>query len=101
MVSRYLGQKTPTEAFDLRQLRRSEATAISRLANYPLAPLLIGFILGSMPQDNFSRSVQLYDGIAFVWERPMTLDSLVITIGLIAPPSDRAPLRQQGVADGD
>ena len=48
------------------------AATILRFANFPLAPALIGFILGRMLEDNFARAMQLYDGISFVWERPMT-----------------------------
>ena len=60
---------------------------ILRFASYPLAPLLIGFILGPMLEDNFSRATQLYDGISFVWERPLTTALLVIAVLLIAFPA--------------
>ena len=60
---------------------------ILRFASYPLAPLLIGFILGPMLEDNFSRATQLYDGISFVWERPLTAALLVIAVLLIAFPA--------------
>jgi len=75
-----------------------------KFADYPLAPLLIGFILGGMMEDNFARSMQLYDGIAFIWERPMTLALLVIATILVVLPSyraRRANARGEGVADGD
>ena len=52
----------------------------------------------------FARSMQLYDGIGFIWERPMTLGLLVIAAVLVVLPSyraRRARLRAQGVADGD
>ncbi len=61
-----------------------------RFANYPLAPLLIGFILGSMLEDNFSRSMQLYDGIGFILERPMTMGLLVLAVILVVLPLIRA-----------
>ena len=79
------------------------ATAL-RFANYPLAPLLIGFILGGMLENNFSRAMQLYDGVSFIWERPMTLGLLIIAVVLVVLPSyraRRAQARQAGVADGD
>ena len=69
-----------------------------------LAPLLIGFILGGMMEDNFARSMQLYDGVAFIWERPMTLGLLVIAVILVLLPSyraRRAKARSAGVAEGD
>ena len=63
-----------------------------RFAGYPLAPLLIGFILGGMLENNFSRAVTLADGISFLWERPMTLSLLIIAIGLIVVPAVRRKL---------
>ena len=59
---------------------------ILRIALYPLAPLLIGFILGPMLENNFSRATQLYDGIGFIWERPMSTVLLLIALILIALP---------------
>jgi len=75
-----------------------------KFANFPLPPLLIGFILGGMMEDNFARAVQLYGGISFIWERPMTLGLLIIAMTLIFLPSIRAMyarLRATGAADGD
>jgi putative tricarboxylic transport membrane protein len=77
---------------------------VLRFADYPLAPLLIGFILGRMLEDNFSRSMQLYDGLGFILERPMTLGLLVLAVILVVLPSyraRRARARAEGVADGD
>jgi putative tricarboxylic transport membrane protein len=77
---------------------------ILRFADYPLAPLLIGFILGRMLEDNFARSMQLYDGMGFILERPMTLALLVLAALLVLLPSfrgRRARRRAEGVADGD
>jgi putative tricarboxylic transport membrane protein len=77
---------------------------ILRFADYPLAPLLIGFILGTMLEDNFARSMQLYDGLDFILERPMTLGLLVLALLLVLLPSyraRRARRRAEGVADGD
>ena len=79
------------------------ATAF-RFADYPLAPLLIGFILGPLLENDFARSMQLYDGAAFNWERTMTLILLIFSPMLILLPSyraRRAAARAKGVADGD
>ena len=96
----YIGQNNATELLLLVAFGVC-ATAL-KFADYPLAPLLIGFILGGMLEDNFSRSMQLYDGIAFVWERPMTMGLLIIAGILIILPSYRARrARKLGVADGD
>ncbi|MGI9295933.1 MAG: tripartite tricarboxylate transporter permease [Pseudomonadales bacterium] len=102
LMGAYIGQNNATELLLLVGFGIC-ATAF-KFADYPLAPLLIGFILGGMLEDNFSRSMQLYDGIAFIWQRPMTLGLLILAAILIILPSfraRRARLRAAGVADGD
>ncbi len=102
LMGAYIGQNNATELLLLVGFGVC-ATAL-KFADYPLAPLLIGFILGGMLEDNFSRSMQLYDGVAFIWERPMTLALLVIAVILIVLPSyraRRAKARAGGVAEGD
>ena len=88
LMGAYIGQNNATELLLLIGFGIF-ATAL-KFANYPLAPLLIGFILGGMLEDNFSRSMQLYDGIVFIWERPMTLMLLIIAAILIILPSWRS-----------
>lgn len=66
--------------------------------------MLIGFILGSMLEDNFSRSMQLYDGVGFIFERPMTLGLVVVAFVLIILPSLRSRFSKSvndNVAEGD
>ena len=102
LMGAYIGQNNATELLLLVGFGIC-ATAL-KFADYPLAPLLIGFILGGMMEDNFSRSMQLYDGVAFIWERPMTLALLVIAAILVVLPSyrsRRSKARSQGVAEGD
>jgi len=102
LMGAYIGQNNATELLLLVGFGVC-ATAL-KFADYPLAPLLIGFILGGMMEDNFSRSMQLYDGVAFIWERPMTLGLLVLAVFLVVLPSYRARRarnRAAGVADGD
>ncbi|GAB5439367.1 tripartite tricarboxylate transporter permease [Falsiruegeria mediterranea] len=102
LMGAYIGQNNATELLILVGFGIC-ATAL-KFADYPLAPLLIGFILGGMMEDNFARSMQLYDGIAFMWERPMTLALLIIAALLVVLPSYRArrsKARADGVADGD
>jgi len=102
MMGAYIGQNNATELLILVGL--GICATVLRFADYPLAPLLIGFILGSMLEDNFARAMQLYDGIGFVLERPMTMGLLGIAAVLIILPSyraRRARLRAKGVADGD
>lgn len=100
LMGAYIGQNNATELLIL--VGFGFIATILRFADYPLAPLLIGFILGSMLEDNFSRAMQLYDGLGFILERPMTLALLVIAALLVLVPSyraRRARLRAEGVAD--
>ncbi len=102
LMGAYIGQNNATELLIL--VAFGICATVLKFADYPLAPLLIGFILGSMMEDNFARSMQLYDGISFIWQRPMTLSLLAIAILLIILPSyreRRAKARSLGVSDGD
>lgn len=102
LMGSYIGQNNATELLIL--VGMGIGATVLKFADYPLAPLLIGFILGGMLEDNFSRSMQLYDGIGFIVDRPMTLGLLVIAVLLVVIPSyraRRAKARQGGVADGD
>jgi putative tricarboxylic transport membrane protein len=102
MVGAYIGQNNATELLLLVGL--GVCATILRFADYPLPPLLIGFILGGMMENNFARSVNLTDGIAFMYERPMTLCLLIFGMLLIFVPAYRryrAKALQQGVALGD
>ncbi|MFQ1699700.1 tripartite tricarboxylate transporter permease [Loktanella agnita] len=102
LMGAYIGQNNATELLILVGL--GVCGTVLRFADYPLAPLLIGFILGPMLENNFSRSMNLYDGWSFIYERPLTLALLAIAVLLIMLPSyraRRARLRARGVADGD
>ncbi|OUR80738.1 tripartite tricarboxylate transporter TctA [Alphaproteobacteria bacterium 46_93_T64] len=102
MIGAYIGQNNATELLLLIGL--GIAATILRFADYPLAPLLIGFILGGMMENNFARAVNLTDGISFMYERPMTLALLVIGALLIIVPACRkrlSKIRKGGIADGD
>lgn len=102
LMGAYIGQNNATELLILVGL--GICATLLRFADYPLAPLLIGFILGSMLEDNFARAMQLYDGMGFLLDRPMTLALLVLAALLVLLPSyraRRARLRQVGISDGD
>ncbi len=102
LMGSYLGQNNPTELLIL--VGFGVIATFLRFADYPLAPLLIGFILGVMLENNFARAMQLYRGFDFVLERPMTLALLVLAVLLVILPSFRAyraGKRAEGVADGD
>ncbi len=58
-----------------------------RLANFPLAPLLLGFILGGLMEENLRRALMISDGeISFLWERPITLTFTVISVLVLISP---------------
>lgn len=102
LMGSYIGQNNPTELLILVGL--GLCATILRLADYPLAPLLIGFILGRMLEDNFARAMQLYDGFTFILERPMTMALLALSVVLVFLPSFRervARAQAKGVAPGD
>lgn len=88
MMGSYIGQNNATELLLLTGM--GIVATIMRMAGYPLAPMLIGFILGPLLEDNFARAMNLTDGISFMWERPMTLALLFFAIILIFLPSIRA-----------
>ncbi len=50
-----------------------------RLLDFPLAPMLLGYILGGMMEDNLRRALLINnDSWSFIYERPLTLTILVI-----------------------
>jgi putative tricarboxylic transport membrane protein len=58
-----------------------------RIVDYPLAPLLLGFILGGMMEDNLRRALLISDGsISFMWERPITATIMVMILFSIFVP---------------
>ena len=102
LMGAYIGQNNATELLLLTGM--GLVATILRFADYPLAPALIGFILGSMLEDNFARSMQLADGVGFILDRPMTMGLLAIAVILVVLPSyrsRRARLRAEGVAGDD
>ena len=54
---------------------------VLRLLDFPMAPLLLGFILGGLMEDNLRRSLMVYDGsFSFLWERSITLSLLATPV---------------------
>ncbi len=101
MIGAYIGQNNATELLIL--VGMGVGATILRFANYPLAPLLIGFILGGMLENNFARSVNLADGLSFMYERPMTLTLLAVGAALIILPvwRRRRAALNRGLIQGD
>ncbi len=100
LMGAYIGQNNATELLLLVGL--GIAATILRFADYPPAPLLIGFILGGMMENNFARAVTLYDGVNFLYERPITTTFLLFGVILVFLPAYRQQrARAGGVAEGD
>ena len=60
---------------------------VFRVLNFPLAPLLLGFILGGMLEENLRRALLISDGsLEFLWQRPITATIIVITIATLLIP---------------
>jgi putative tricarboxylic transport membrane protein len=67
------------------------AAIFLRLFAYPMAPLILGFILGGMIEDNLQRTMTLYDGsLAFLWQRPVSLAITVLIVAVITVPIIRS-----------
>jgi len=75
------------------------AAVVLRLLDFPMAPVLLGFILGGYLEDNLQRALIIYDGsFRFLWERPSTLALLVCTAAILLwPLLSRALLRRWGL----
>jgi putative tricarboxylic transport membrane protein len=60
---------------------------ILRLLAFPMAPLLLGFILGGMMEDNLRRALTLADGNwSFLWDRTTTLVLMILTVLVLLTP---------------
>lgn len=63
------------------------AAVALRWLDFPLAPLLLGFILGGYLEENLQRTLILYDGgWQFLWERPASLVMAAATLFFVAWP---------------
>ncbi len=59
-----------------------------RLLDYPMAPMILGFILGDLMEDNLRRALAISDGsVSFLWERPITLVIMLITAAILTAPA--------------
>jgi putative tricarboxylic transport membrane protein len=62
-----------------------------RLFGYPMAPLILGFILGGMMEDNLQRTMTLYDGsLSFLWERPVSMGISILLLFVVLTPVVRS-----------
>ena len=67
-----------------------------RLMNFPMAPLLLGFILGGLMEDNLRRALMIYDdSLSFMWQRPLTLGINLATLFILFFPILRSFLKSR------
>lgn len=102
MVGAYLTSQNAAELYTMIIL--GVVTTILRLAKFPIAPIVIGFILGIPLEDNLGRALTDpdYRGYAFIWQRPMTLMFLVVSALMLVYPmleSQLARRQRQRVAN--
>ncbi|EFL89266.1 tripartite tricarboxylate transporter permease [Ahrensia sp. R2A130] len=63
------------------------AATILRLLSFPMAPMILGFILGGMMEENLRRALLISDDSwSFLWERPLTLSILLIAAACLFVP---------------
>ena len=57
---------------------------VLRTLNYPMPPLILGFILGALIEKNLRRALLINDGsFSFLWERPIALGLFILMIAII------------------
>ncbi|KEI70273.1 tripartite tricarboxylate transporter permease [Endozoicomonas elysicola] len=80
--------------FDIHMMVAITVIALGlKLLDFPMAPMLLGFILGGILENNLSRALTLSDGsLSFLWERPLTLSICLITLVLLLLPVLRSLL---------
>ena len=58
-----------------------------RLLNFPMAPMLLGFILGKLLENNLSRALVISDGsLEFLWQRPLTAFIMCLALAVLLMP---------------
>ena len=68
---------------------------ILRLLAFPMAPMLLGFILGGMMEENLRRALIINDDSwSFLWERPLTLSILLVAALILFVPMVMPHLRR-------
>lgn len=93
LIGAYIGQNNATEL--LIMIGLGCMATILRFGGFPLPPLIIGFILGGMLEDNLGRAMRKAGGMEFMWERPMTLMILALALVLLVYPIWRDRTKKQ------
>lgn len=84
LIGAYIGQNNATELIIMIVL--GCMATLLRFGGFPLPPLIIGFILGGMLEDNLGRAMRKANGLDFIWDRPLTLAILLVALALLALP---------------
>ena len=58
-----------------------------RLLGFPMAPMILAFVLGKLMEENLRRALLINDGWGFLWERPTTLIIMGITALIVLVPA--------------
>ncbi|WP_424983945.1 tripartite tricarboxylate transporter permease [Maritalea sp. S77] len=74
--------------FDIQLMIIFAVAAVTlRLLDFPLAPMILGFILGGMMEENLRRALLINnDSWSFLWERQLTLAILAIALLTLVVP---------------
>jgi len=74
--------------FDIHMMVLFSVAAVGlRFLAFPMAPMLLGFILGGMMEENLRRALLINnDSWSFIWERPLTLSILLIAFAILVIP---------------
>jgi putative tricarboxylic transport membrane protein len=76
-------------SFDLWMMVGLAAVCLAlRLLDYPMAPLLLGFVLGKLLEENLRRALLVHDGsFAFLWQRPVTSVLVALSVACLLAPA--------------
>lgn len=89
--------------FDIHMMAIITVIAIFlKLLEFPMAPMLLGFILGGIMETNLSRALVISDGsLAFLWERPLTLSIVIVAVLVLCAPPLIEQLNKRRAAKGE
>jgi len=75
------------------------AALIFRLLDFPMAPLILGFILGGLIEENLARALLIHDNDwHFLWQRPLTAALLAAALLIGIGPSAHYLAKRLGLS---
>jgi putative tricarboxylic transport membrane protein len=82
--------------FDIQLMVLFAALAVMlRLLDFPMAPMILGFILGGMIEENLARALLIYDNSwSFLWQRPLTLGILIMAFAVLTSPAITSAIKR-------